>query len=195
MALVLVTPPAVEPLTLAEVKLAFRLDETSTLEDSYLNSLIKAARESAEDFLGRALIEQQWGLFLDDFPAGPTIEIPKPPLVSVTHVKYTDPNGVVQTLTLDVDYVVDAKTEPGWVILPEAKSWPTVKESVHVVEIQFKCGYGAAASAVPETIRLAMLHIVGHWYENREAYSPDRPLSEIPLAGQMLMWPKRFMTF
>ncbi len=48
--------PAVEPLTVAEAKAHLRVDHTS--DDSYIESLIKAARVTCENFQNRAYITQ-----------------------------------------------------------------------------------------------------------------------------------------
>jgi len=37
------------------------------------------------------------------------------------------------------------------------------------VEIDYTAGYGSAATDVPAGLRQAMLSLVGHWFENREA--------------------------
>lgn len=51
-----VTPPAVEPVTLAEAKL--QLIMTFTDDDAYINTLIKSCRQSLEKFTGLSLVEK-----------------------------------------------------------------------------------------------------------------------------------------
>ena len=53
MGLKLVSPPEVEPLTLAEAKAHLRLDTDA--DDAYVSALITAARERIELFLRLAL--------------------------------------------------------------------------------------------------------------------------------------------
>ena len=60
---------AVEPVTLAEVKAHLRLDHAS--EDELLGGLIRAAREEVERATGLALIDQDWRLVIDEWPAWP----------------------------------------------------------------------------------------------------------------------------
>jgi len=67
----LVTPPAVEPVTLDEAKAHLRLD--SNEDDTYVSALIAAARERVELFLRRALITQTFEFTLDGFPASPSL--------------------------------------------------------------------------------------------------------------------------
>ena len=42
--------------------------------------------------------------------------------------------------------------------------------------------------AIPHGLRAAMKMIVGLWYENREAYIDARPLVEVPMAVNSLLW-------
>ena len=60
---VLLTPPAVEPLTLAEAKSYLRVDTVD--EDDTIAALIAAARLLVEAYARRALITQSWRLSLD----------------------------------------------------------------------------------------------------------------------------------
>jgi uncharacterized phiE125 gp8 family phage protein len=97
MGLKLVTPPAIEPVTLAEAKAHLRLDTES--DDGYVPALITAARERVELFLRRALITQVFECTVDDFPAHDrAIDLPRPPLQSVEWIKYPDTAAVLQTL-------------------------------------------------------------------------------------------------
>ena len=67
MRLVLITPPAVEPVTLDEAKLHARVEYPD--QDALVTSLIVAARRYCETCLRAALITQQWVLMLDSFPS------------------------------------------------------------------------------------------------------------------------------
>ena len=66
MTLALISPPAVEPVTLADMKAHLRVTHDS--EDAMIASLIKAAREELEQAAGLALISQGWRLYLDCWP-------------------------------------------------------------------------------------------------------------------------------
>src|ERR1017187_7840771 len=69
MSLILVTGPAVEPLTAAEAKA--RLNIGDEISDDVMKSLISASRnmiDGRDGWLGRALVTQTWDLVLDRFP-------------------------------------------------------------------------------------------------------------------------------
>jgi len=179
MALVLVTKPASEVVDLHDVKLHVRVD--SQHDDELLNRLIVSSRQSLEGpegWLGRALMTQHWDLFLDRFPlpgdrhyaeafGRPGLWLPLPPLQSVTSVSYTDAAGAPQTVASS-DYVVDAKNEPGRIVMKAGKSWPSTAEELNAVAVRFVAGYVTAA-AVPEKILTWIKESVAYRFERREA--------------------------
>jgi len=95
------------------------------------------------------------------------IELPMPPLQSVTSLKYIDDAGVEQTMPT-ADYVVDAQHMIGRIRPAHGTQWPSTLDDEGAVRITFVAGYGAAG-AVPQPIKQAILLLVGHWWINREA--------------------------
>lgn len=180
MGLTLNAAPATDPLTLAEAKAHLRV--TATDEDALITSLITAATDSAEIFTGRALVTQTWDLTLDSFPC--VIEVPKPPLVSVTSITYIDTDGATQTLAT-TEYTVDTKSEPGRIVPAYGKYWPSTREVPNAVTIRFVAGYGNAA-AVPKSIKQGMLMQIEHMFDNRGTVNIGNVVNEIPLTMQSL---------
>ncbi len=149
MAYRLITPPAIEPVTLDQIKADASL--FGTRDDSRIESvLIPATRGQAESITGRALITQTWELVLDDFPLE-EIRIWKAPVQSITSVKYYDTNGTLTTLAAD-QYVLDADTPPAWLLPAEGVSWPSTHDAANSVIIRFVAGYGDSADDVPKEI-------------------------------------------
>ena len=66
MILTLATEPTAEPVTLAEAKTHCRVDTSD--DDTYITTLIKAARLYTEEATNRALITQTWDWYFDSFP-------------------------------------------------------------------------------------------------------------------------------
>jgi uncharacterized phiE125 gp8 family phage protein len=160
----------------------------TSVEDTLITGLIQAAREYCEGFQSRAFITQSWYLWLDAWPE--FFEIPMSPLQSITSIKYYDTANTEYTLAA-TEYFVDVNSTPGRVALAYGKSWPsTGLRAVNGICVEFTCGYGATAASVPMAVRQAMLLLIGHWYENREA-GADKPLTPIPLAVDSLLWMDR----
>lgn len=181
--LVQTSAPAAEPVTLAEAKLHLRVDGGD--EDALIGSLVTAARQTCESASGRSFVTQTWKLTLDHF-RGWLIELPRPPLQSVTSIVYVDPAGVSQTLSASL-YEVDVTSPTGTVAPIWSGYWPATQYKRQAVAITYVAGYGAA-SAVPEAIKAAIKLLVGHYYENREAVVTGMTASELPLGvGSLLM--------
>lgn len=149
MTLRLVNAPTTEPVTVAEVKLDLRIDESEF--DTQLAMLITAFRKRAEDITGRALMPQTWELLLDKFPAVADIAIGLLPITAVTSLKYYDTNGVLQTLDAS-NYELDKDTLPGWINQTEAGQWPSVRSQKNSVIALLAAGYEDAA-AVPSEFK------------------------------------------
>lgn len=192
MALVLSTAPTEEPLTTAEAKLHLRVDHSD--EDTLIDGLITAARLHIEQtVLRRALVTQTWDLYVPAFPGSDELALPKPPLQSVSSVKYT-PDGDSQATFNSSNYSTNLYAEPGYVKLNDGTSWPgDVLEEVNGVQVTFVAGYGAAED-VPQPIKQAMLLLIGHLYENREqvVIAQGYNTIELPLGVAWLLQDYRF---
>ncbi len=179
MSLQLLSPPASEPVSLADAKAQLKIDGTD--EDALLSSLIAAARARAEWHSGRALVTQSWCLRLDGCPADGVVEIPLPPLQAVSSIAATTIDGIRSVMDAAL-YRVDAASAPGRVIFTTR---PHRLRDRDGLEISFTAGYGDAA-AVPAPICQAILEIVAELYAHRgdDAVPVGR-------AGQLLLAPYR----
>ena len=190
MALKLITAPATEPVSTSEAKSHLRVDTTA--DDTLIGTLITAARQHVENHLRRALITQTWELVMDAFPAGDVIRLPRPPLVSVTSIKYTDVAGSESTFS-SAAYVVDTDSTKGRVVLKSGESWPSdTLAAANGVRVRYVAGYGAA-SAVPHPIRQAVLLLIGTLYENRESVlvAQGVTVAQLPFGVEALLMPYR----
>ena len=175
------TKPATGPVTLDEAKLHLRV--TCTADDAYITTLIKVARLHAELFQNRSYITQTLELRMDCFPQF-LIELPRPPSISVTSIKYIDSNGDTQTLDAS-KYTTDFNSYVARIVPAFNETWPTTRRVIDAVTIEYQAGYGAA-SDVPETIRQAILLLIGVWYENREPIT-ESTVMEIPFTVSALL--------
>src|SRR6266566_3106291 len=205
----LVLAPTQEPVSVDEANAFARI--TTTTEDALVGDLITAARKRCEDYRGQSFLTQTWDYFVDYFPRwrdGYTLDgaftptgahfwagypdafgrrelplvLPRPPLQSVTFVKYT-PFGA-SPITMDsATYQVDTSNVLAPRIMPNFdRLWPTdLLISANGVNVRFIAGYGATA---PEQISLAIKQLVAYWFYNRDAVGTvpdavDQLLSEV----------------
>jgi uncharacterized phiE125 gp8 family phage protein len=193
MALRLITAPAGEIVPLSEMKIHLRVDIDD--DDILIDQQQAAAREFLEGiFLNRALLTQTWELVLDAWPGGDEIAIPRPPLQSVTSVKYYDEDSVESTLSSS-SYIVDNASEPGRLVLKASADWPSVNlQVVNGIVIEFVAGFGDADD-VPEVYKQALKLMVGDMYENREdtLIAQGVSVSTIPFGVKRMLQGKRII--
>ena len=184
---ILYTAPASEPISRTEAKLHARVETDA--DDALIDSLIIAARETAETMTSRRLISQvrevQYNCWPDTDSRGISeFWLPGPPLSTVTHVKYYDTDGTQQTLSTDV-YEVNTAKEPGRVTLKPNQSWPSLQSGKATpITIRFTAGY-ADAAAVPDRVKIGMYMLISYWYNQREA-AASANLKEAPYAADVL---------
>lgn len=166
------TAASVEPVTAAEVKKYARV--AHSVEDTLVASWIAAARKLAEDYQHRSYVEQTYRMVYDDFPPS-CFDFPRPPLISVQSVKYYDTDDT-ETVFAASNYSIDLISEVGRLSLNYGIAWPTATlRPINAVIIDFTNGYGADASAVPESVKNALYLYCTHMYENRESESGTVP--------------------
>jgi len=155
-------PPATEPITLTEAKAHLRIDHTD--DDTYITSLIKAARSSAEAYTQTSFFTQTWiksiPFFMD------IIALPRGEVKSITSVKFFDQDNAQQTVD-NADYFL---TSPSVVSQVQAieSGWPSsIFARLDSVQITYVTGNDDVAD-IPSDIKQAILMSLGHLYENRQ---------------------------
>lgn len=160
MSIVIVTPPAGYPVTLAEAKSHLRVTDTS--HDERITAYIAAATKQVENMAEMLLAEQTVRLEIDGFPDG-AIEIPIAPVQSITSVKYDDADNAETTLVANTDYFVALGGR--YPKISPVSEWPTAYDgkpaSVRVVMV---VGYDPGSSSptlygdnVPADLKHAIL--------------------------------------
>lgn len=164
----LVAGPALEPITLAELKLHLRVDADTT-DDSWLNDCIEEARTAVEDWTRRKIMTQTWDYCLDCWPSKNYIDLPDGNLQSVTYVKWKDTAGIQTTLTETINYIVEknGSNRKGRIVLPYGISWPsgTLYPSNPIV-IRYICGWTTPA-LVSRNIRAMIKEYCAYKNEHR----------------------------
>lgn len=162
-----ITPPASEPITLAEAKANLRVVFDD--EDADITRMIRAARQMAEERLNRALMPQTLAFAADGFCGA--LKVPRPPLRQLDSIKYIDSDGAEQTLV--GGYLVDDFQDPPTISASYGAPWPTARAQAGAVGVQYQAGYADAAS-VPEPIRQWMLLAINAFYEHRSAIAAEQ---------------------
>ena len=178
-----IVQPAAEPVSLAQAKIHCRVDHTA--DDALLTSLIVAARQWCEQIMRRSIMTQTRTLSLDDWPNG-MIQLPFSKAQSIVSIQYYDQNSNVQTLPTS-SYYTDFISEPARISFAPATALPVAEiDRINSITVTYVAGYGDA-SDVPQAISQAILLLVGHWYENREASIVAVSIADVPMATTALL--------
>jgi uncharacterized phiE125 gp8 family phage protein len=182
--LVLVTAPAIKPITLSEAKAQLRVDGED--EDALIARLIAVvtAYTDAQGALGQAIITQTWGQWIGPNPTQ-SVPLKMGPLQSLFAVRYYDVDGVLQVDNV-ANYNVYGTQFSSFVGPKTGFTWPKAETRPDAIKLEYQVGFGDAASDVPDTIRHALLLMLAHWYENREETGLDE-LSTIPFGYEALL--------
>lgn len=185
-----VTPPAIEPVSVAELRAFLRLSHES--DDALLARLTRAARERVEEETGRALVEQTWRLSADVAEgavkgAFRVFALRRPPYLSFIEARIARDDGTSSLIATE-DIRVDADAGAVWlrssaIELAGRRAW-------RPVEVVWRAGYGDAAD-VPDALKMAILVAVAHAYERRD--SAGAPLAATPPVIAALIAPFREM--
>ena len=161
MSSILLTAPAVEPLSLAEAKAFLRVEHAD--DDDVIAALISASRIHVEAQTRRALITQNWRLTIDNWPADGRLKVAPAPLRELAAARVYDVGGAAHPIDTN-SFVVDA----GASVLAFAPwALPPPGRIAAGIELDVVAGYGDAASDVPEPLRQAIRMLTAHWYDNR----------------------------
>lgn len=188
MATVLLSGPAVEPITLAEAKAHLRVDSSG--EDSLIQSLIMASRLHIEAALDLALITQSWRHQRDVWPPSRVLILPLRPIQSVTAVTLHDDDTASRSLDIE-DFIVDGFANPARLVWRGPGAVPAAGMVANGIEIDFVAGHGNSPADVPQPIRQALLLLIAHWYEHREPVEIGATATTIPAGVSELLMPYR----
>lgn len=182
MSLITTTAAASDPVSVSEAKAHCRVDIST--DDTYITALITAATEAVQTRTGRQLVNATFRAAWDTLPASGEFPLMREPVSAVSSVKYYDADETQQTLD-DTEYWVDLESTPPRVVLrdgfPSLYGWRP-----GLIQIVFVAGYGASGSSVPAALKQAVMLLVGHWYENREANITNGYARELPDGVKML---------
>lgn len=176
MALIRTVAPAELPVLIQEVK--DFLHVTGSGEDAQILTMMFEAVDLLDGpggILNRALVTQTLTATWDRFPGagfvyggGCGVDLPLPPLRSVSSISYVDTDGAAQTLSSSVYRVLNAGAEftRGRVELAYGQSWPSTRDQAQAVTVTFAAGFGAR-NAVPRRYGALIKQIVKEAFDQR----------------------------
>lgn len=185
---VLVTPPAAQPVTLEELRKYAKADPG---EDDLLQIILDSAVQYLDGragILGRAMITQTWRQDFEAFDC--KLRLPLGPLQAITGIAYRDGANALQTLATSV-YTSFSDALGPFVTLAPDQSWPSVYGRLDAVSVTARVGWGDHGLDVPGPLRIAILMLGTHGYENRTPVAVGTISSKIAFAVDALVDPFR----
>ena len=162
---ILLTAPAVEPVTLDEAKAFLRVEHND--DDETIAALVAGARIHIEAQTRRALISQGWRMSADAWPQDGRLHVRPAPLQALEAARVYDFGGVAHDVDLQA-FVADL-ADSALIFAPNFAPWalPAPGRLAAGIELDVTVGYGDAVIDVPEALRQAIRLLTAHWYENR----------------------------
>ena len=186
MSAILITPPALEPVSRIEAK--EHLKVTTDAEDDLIDRLITTARQQVEKQIDKVLIDQTWKIYLNEWPATGQIILPVAPVTAVVNLRTWSQDDVAAIID-PAHYYADLLAGPQKLILRQSRLWLRPGRIANGIEIEVTAGFGPDGNAVPAPLRTAMLILIAHWFENRQADCDGPANSQVSEKIQSLLSP------
>ncbi len=202
--------PLLEPVTLSDMKLQLKEDQTEN--DNLIETYISAAREMVEEHTRRRFVSQTYQWTLDSFSGYPLVsgqrlqgdvpfsqirgggphfqaiplEIPLSPVMSVTSVEYVavsdspTPPYTYTTLALPA-YDVDLASQPARLTPGYGTTWPVALNVPNAVRVTFVTG-----CTPPARLKMVVMLLVGGWYMRRQDVETSRRMG-LPVGIKSLL--------
>lgn len=187
MDLTLVTASTGQPVSLEEAKDHLRVTDTNS--DADIARKLRASTDFCQRSIGghKQFMEATYDLVMEDFPPRDgKLELPLPPLRSITSVTYITSTGGTTTMPSTDFITVTPTDEPGFIEPAFSATWPSPREQANAVTVRFVAGYDTE-QGVPDTIKQAIMLMLGHFYVNREAVVTGTIATEVDLAVKQLL--------
>ena len=172
---ILLEPPAIEPISLAEAKQFLRVEHDA--DDALIDALIAAARAAVEAASRRKLILQTWRIALDRWPASGRVVVHVVPLRALLAARVLKADGSATALDAGA-FILDTVSAPGLIAYQRANVAEPGR-ALAGIELDVSVGYGATAASVPEPLRQAIRLLIARAYEHRDRVEADKLPDEV----------------
>jgi uncharacterized phiE125 gp8 family phage protein len=159
-------PIGTEPVTLAQAKLAARIDIGDTARDSEIQVLITAARQLAEQETGRELVRKTRRFQLAEWPAaGDVLHVYEPVAVAISYWS----GGAWVDLATDAFAFGEAGSATA--VAPAlGTAWPALADRAVGPRVRVDVTAGPAdPTTAPESVKLYIKALVAWWIDNPSA--------------------------
>lgn len=184
------TPSAVLPVSVADMKVYLRVDQSS--EDSLIQAQIEAAAAYLENDLSCALLTQTIQETHDGFPKTGEVKLRIYPVISLTSATYTDSSGSSATWDAANYTTANLNSSRGQrasIAPKQDKVWPTdAALQIGSVLYTYQAGFGATVADIPKPIIDAIKIMVADMYQARESQ-----VKQLPTTVDFLVQPYKVM--
>ena len=159
---VIITPPALAPAALDELKDWLAI--TTAAEDTFLTGLLRAALETCEAFTGQIPLEATG----EEIHPGDTgwRGLATRPVQAVTGVEGIPAEGARFALAA-ADYAIELEADGGALVRVVRQG------AAGRIAVRFTAGMAADWSGLPEAVRHGVLRLAAHYYRQRDFSKPD----------------------
>lgn len=186
MSAILLEPPAIEPISLAEAKNFLRVEHAA--DDALIAALIAGARGQVEAATRRVLITQTWRIAHDRWPRSARMVSPVNPLRALIEARVLAADGSATVLASSA-FTLDTTSVPGLIAFERANVAEPGRPLAGI-ELDVSAGYGATAASVPEPLRQAIRLLIARAYEHRDRVEEDA----LPADVARLIGPYRILS-
>lgn len=165
------TAASTEPISPDIAKQHARVDHTD--DDQVFSVLIPAVRAHVEKYTGLRFGAQTLTAKCDGF--SDFARLPDAPAVSITSISYIDTDGATQTLSTDV-YELRVDGYEAAIVLKYNQTWPSTRPGSQITVVM------VVGVTTPADIKAAMLLLITHLYQNRQAVVTDENPIVLPMA-------------
>lgn len=157
------------PVSLLQVKTHLRLDHGAS--DDHLTELISAATQWVENYIGRSILRQKWlQSWYADQQFSQTISrrhqhkiyilLARTPLIDVSRVCVENREGHQKIIH---HYDIDVRHDAPYLIL---------HEHYQKIDVTYWSGFGEVGAHVPDDLKLAILTLAAHHYDQPGLVNP-----------------------
>ncbi len=170
-------------------------------DDVLVERALKGAISFIENRTGRIIAPTLVQYRLDDWPCDWDLKVPHAPIRDVVDVRYVGEDGIERSIG-DENWSWEGESDGAVISWAQLSSIPSLHTTQKgTVRVNFQAGYNLPDEsgtgddpnlALPEDLKIAILMLTSHWYENRGLTSAEQQNS-VPMAVDTLI--NRFKIF